>query len=77
MDVAEKFPLAGWEKERPLVELAGAADVVQERGGEQDVGSEARMELRGLPAERGHRHRVLDESARVGVVRVGSRRQDA
>jgi hypothetical protein len=35
--VAQKFPLVGGEKERPLVELDGPPDVVQERAGEEQV----------------------------------------
>jgi hypothetical protein len=35
--VAQKLPLVGGEKEGPLVELGGPADVVQQRGGEEQI----------------------------------------
>ena len=44
-----------------------------ERGREQQVGAQARVELRGLAAERRDADRVLEQAARVGVVRLGGR----
>ena len=43
---------------------------MEERGGEEQVGSEASVELRCLPADRRDRDRVLEEAARVRVVAV-------
>jgi hypothetical protein len=39
VNVAEQLALDSREKKRPAVELADAAGVVQQRGGEQDVRS--------------------------------------
>ena len=71
VDVSEQAPLVRLPERRARPELADPADVVQERGGEDDVVAEARMELRGLAAERGDADRVLEEAARVAVVTVG------
>ena len=70
MDVAEQPSLLGLAERRAAAELERAADVVQERGGEQEVGAEPRMELRGLAAERRDADRVLEQAAGVGVVPV-------
>lgn len=72
VDVAEEAPLSGLPERRATTELADAADVVQERGGEEQVGSEPRMELRGLTAEGRHPDRVLEQAPRVAVVPVGT-----
>ena len=52
MDMPEQAPFLGLAKSGATSELANAADVVQERGAEQEVGPEPGMELRGLAAER-------------------------
>ena len=72
MDVAEQAPFLGLAEARPGLELARAADVVQERGGEQQVAAQARVQLRGLAAERGDADRVLEQAAGVAVVAVGA-----
>ena len=77
VDVSEQLAFGGREKERPAVELADAPAVVQQRGGEQDVRSQSRVELGRFAAERRNRHRVLDQAAGVRVMCVGSRRQSA
>ena len=77
-----RTPASTWPSSRPSLgegdrdaagERLGAADVVQERRGQQQVGVEPRVELGRLPAQRGHRHRVLEQAAGVGVVRLGRR----
>ena len=52
--------------------LPRTPDVVQERGGEQEVVPEARVELGGLAAERRDPDRVLEQAAGVAVVAVGA-----
>ncbi len=47
---------------------------MQERRGEQEVVSEARVELRGLATERRDADRVLEQPSRVAVVPVGTGR---
>jgi hypothetical protein len=65
MNVAEQPALVGESERRPTVELPGAADVVQQRGGEQQVDAQPWMQLSCLAAERRHPDRVLEEAARV------------
>ena len=75
LDVTEQPALVGRRVNAgPAAELEHAADVVDERRGEQQVGSQPRMQLRGLAAERRHADRVLEQPARVGVVVVRRRR---
>ena len=73
MDVTEQAPLLRRAKRRPAAELEGAADVVQERGGGEEVAAQARMELGRLAAERRDPDRVLEQPAGVAVVTVRSR----
>ena len=73
MDVTEQAPLLRRAKRRPAAELEGAADVVQERGGGEEVAAQARMELGRLAAERRHPDGVLEQPTRVAVVTVRSR----
>ena len=77
VDVAEEPPLRRRQEERPAVELAGAAGVVQERRGEQDVCSQAWVELRCLAAERRDSHRVLEQASGPRMMGLLGRRQDA
>ena len=81
-----RSPRWTWPSSRPsavgrnagaAAELARAADVVQQRGGEQQVGAQPRVELRRLAAERGDADRVLEQPAGVGVVRLGGRQRTA
>ena len=61
------------------VELARLAHVVEDRRAEQQVRVEPRVQHAGLLGERGHRHRVLEQAAQVGVVarpRAGRARGD-
>src|SRR5688500_17943101 len=50
------------------VELARLAQIVQDRSADKQVGVQARVEGAGLEPERGHRDRVLQEAAEVGVM---------
>ena len=45
VDVAEEPPLDGRAEARPGAELARAADVVEQRGREQEVDAQPRMDL--------------------------------
>ena len=75
MHVAEQLALLGRREDGAAAELARAPDVVHERGGDQQIGAEPRMELRRLAAERRDADGVLEQPARVGMVAVGRRRQ--
>ena len=72
--MAEQPALLGRAERRRRAELARPADVVHERRGEQQVGAQARVELRQLVADRRHADRVLEQPAGVRVVAVGRRR---
>ena len=63
-------PSSVWRNAGPAPELDRATDVVQQRGGEQEVVAQARMELGGLAAERRDADRVLEQAAGVAVVPV-------
>ncbi len=73
VDVAEQPPLLGGPERRRPTELAGSADVVEQGGREEQICAQAGMELRGLPGKRRDADRVLEQPARVGVVRLGGR----
>ena len=72
VDVSEETALLRLPERRAAAELADAADVVEERGREQEVVAEAWMELSGLAAERRDADRVLEQASRVPVVPVGA-----
>lgn len=72
MDVAEQSPLLGLPEPWSRTELAHAADVVEERRSQQEICAQARMELCGLATERRDADGVLEETARVPVVSVGT-----
>ena len=70
-------PICRWPSSRPSLaqpelgavgELAGLADVVQERGGHQQVRVEPRVEQADLGDQGRDRDGVLDQAAEVGVV---------
>ena len=73
--VSEEAPLVRRAKRGAAAELSHPADVVQERGREQEVPAETRMELGRLAAERCHADRVLEEAAGIAVVTVGTGRR--
>src|SRR3954467_1091534 len=75
--VAEQPALVAPADLRAVGELAGLADVVQERGGEEEVLVEPRVELAGLVRELGHRDGVLEQPPEVGVVAAAAARRAA
>ena len=75
-DVAEQPPLLGEPDLRAVGELARLAEVVHERGGDQEVRVQPRMQLAGLERERADRDGVLEQAAQVGVV-AGARARRA
>ena len=66
--VAEQPPLVGQPDLGAVGELAGAAEVVDDRGGQQQVGVQPRVQLAQLVRERRDRDRVLEQPAEVRVV---------
>ena len=74
MHVAEKPALRRGSERRPPTELAHASHVVQERGAEEKIVTETRVQLCGLTTEGGDADRVLEQATRVPVMPVGSRR---
>ncbi len=73
VDVAEQAALVGLPEGRAAGELSNAAEVVEKRRGEEQIGAQARMELRRLPAQRRDSDRVLEEASRVAVMAISSR----
>src|SRR5439155_7139008 len=53
VDVAEQTPLGGRLERRSRRELSRPADVVEERGGDEEVRAKPRVELAELAADRG------------------------
>jgi Protein of unknown function (DUF1015) len=70
MHMAEELSLVRGQEERAAVELEEAADVVEKRGGHEQVAPQALVELGDVAADRRDRDRVLEEAAGVGVMRV-------
>ncbi len=56
MHVAEQFPLGSREEERAPVELANAAGVVEQRGGDEKIGAQPGMQLRMPHVDADHPH---------------------
>src|SRR5262249_27585584 len=75
VDVAEEVAFRCLLVGRPWPELGGAADVVEKRGAEEQVGAQPWMQLRGLAAERRDAHRVLEKAAGVAVMSPRRRRK--
>ena len=75
--VAEQAPLLGQADLGAVGELARAAEVVGDRGGQQQVGVQARMQLAELVRERRDGDRVLEQPAEVGVVAGARARRPA
>jgi hypothetical protein len=67
-DVADQRARLAQRDLRPQLELERLAGVVEDRGREEQVGVEPRMERARLERQRGHGHRVLEEPAEVCVV---------
>lgn len=53
-------------------ELVDAADVVEQRRGEQEIVSEAGVKLRSLATESRDSDRVLEQPSRVAVMPIGA-----
>ncbi len=68
VDMTEQTALLRLPEGRATLQLAGAADVVQQRCTQQQVGAQPRVQLCGLAAERRHTDRVLEQPACVAVV---------
>ena len=69
----EQAALVGLAERRAAPELERTADVVEKRGCKEEVVAQAGVQLRGLAAQRRDAHRVLQETARVAVMTLGSR----
>ncbi len=74
MHVSEQSTLVGLPERRPGCELGDSAEVVQQGGGQQEVGAEPRVQLRRLAADRRDADGVLEEPAGVRVVRLCGRK---
>jgi hypothetical protein len=72
--MAEQPPFVGRGEDRRPAQLAGTADVVDERRGEQQIGTQARMDLGELATERRYADRVLEQAAGIRVMTVRRRR---
>ena len=75
VDVAEQPSLGGLGERRGRPSSLRPADVVEQRRGAEQVGSETRVELAELAADRRHPDRVLEQAARVDVMPVHRRRE--
>ena len=73
LDVPQQVSLVRHRETGPGAELEHTADVVDERRREQQIGAQARVELRRLATDRRDADGVLEQAARVGVVSVGRR----
>jgi hypothetical protein len=73
VDVAQQASLIGRREERRPAELLDAADVVDERRGDEQVGRQSRVDLGQLAGERRDADRVLEQAACIRVVAVGCR----
>ena len=73
LDVAEQRALGRRTERRAASELAHPPDVVEQSGGEEEIGAEPLVELRRLAAERRDPDRVLQQPAGVAVVAVRAR----
>jgi uncharacterized protein (DUF1015 family) len=71
--VPEQAALLGLAEGGSASELSDAPDVVKQRCRQQEVVTEARMQLCRLAAQRGDADGVLEEAARIAVVAVAAR----
>ena len=70
--MAEQPSLLGRAEGRAAPSSAVRPTSCSSAAASSEVGAQARMQLRGLAAERRHADRVLEQPARVGVVRLGA-----
>src|SRR5256714_462314 len=75
MDMAEQAAFLGRTEDRCPPELDRPPDVVQERRREEQIDSQALVELGRLPTERRDSHRVLEQATGVSVMAFGRGRQ--
>src|SRR5215207_11054236 len=75
LEVTEQPALLTQADLRAVGELLGAAEVVDDRRGDEDVAVEARVELARLECERRDRDGVLEQPAEVAVVPVARARR--
>ena len=68
LDVAQQLPLAAAPDLRAVGELAGLAEVVDDRRAQQQVAVQARVQRAELERHRGDRDGVLEQAAEIGVV---------
>jgi hypothetical protein len=73
VDVTEQTPLLGLPERRPGCEFHGSTGVVQQRRGEQEVGTQTRVELCRFPADRRYADGVLEQAAGVRMVGLRGR----
>ncbi len=71
VDVAEELSLLRRREDRRWPELSRPSDVVDERGCDEEVGTEPRVDLAELAAERCDADCVLEQPAGVRMVAVG------
>src|SRR6187551_1999796 len=72
VDVSEQATFLRLTKRGAASKLSDAADVVEERGGEQEIVSEARVKLRSLTTQGRDADRVLEQPSRVAVMPIGA-----
>jgi len=75
MHVSEQASFVGGLEDGATRQLDRPAGIVEQGGREQEIRSQAGMELRDLPADRRHADRVLEQAAGIAVVAFGRRRQ--
>ena len=73
LDVAEEPALGAGGDLGAVAELTRLAEVVHERGAEQQVAVQARMQRAQLERHRGHRNRVLEQAPEVGMMPARAR----
>src|SRR6476659_3327186 len=71
MDMAEQASLLGLPEGRRRAELSGPPQIMQKRGGEQQIRTKPGVELGGLAADRGDPDGVLQEATGIAVMAVG------
>jgi hypothetical protein len=74
VDVPQQATLLRLAKCGATPELSDAADVVEQRCGEQEIVSETGVKLRSLATESRDSDRVLEQPSRVAVMPVGAGR---
>jgi len=73
VDVPEEAAFVGLPERRARGQLRDAADVVQERCGNEQIATQPRMQLNRLTANCGNADRMLEQAAGIGMVILRSR----